>query len=53
MAAARVPRVMELLRGIDVVCLGTTRNGSPKHPLARGRERVPDDAPLVPWGVPA
>jgi hypothetical protein len=49
MAAARVPRVMELLAGIPVVCLGTTRDGSPKHPLARGRERVPDDAPLVPW----
>jgi hypothetical protein len=52
MAAARVPRVMELLAGIPVVCLGTTASGAPKHPLARGRERVPDDAPMIPWKVP-
>jgi hypothetical protein len=26
-----------------LVCLGTTANGSPLHPLARGRSRVPDD----------
>ena len=51
LAAARVPRVMELLAGIDVVCLGVTRSGAPKHPLARGRERVADDAPLIPWPV--
>jgi hypothetical protein len=53
MAAARVRRVMELLAGIPVVCLGVTRSGAPKHPLARGRERVPDDAPLVPWRMPS
>jgi hypothetical protein len=33
--------------GIPVLCLGVTKDGHPKHPLARGRERVPDDAPLV------
>ena len=52
LAAARVPRIMELLAGIDVVCLGVTASGAPKHPLARGRERVPDDAPLIPWRMP-
>lgn len=31
-------------------CLGKTKLGAPKHPLARGKERVPDDAPLRPWG---
>ncbi len=30
-------------------CLGTTRDGHPKHPLARGRHRVPDDQRPVPW----
>lgn len=30
-------------------CLGTTADGSPIHPLARGRNRVPDDAKLKIW----
>ncbi|ARR54568.1 hypothetical protein HY78_14580 [Rhizorhabdus wittichii DC-6] len=39
--------------GIDLVCLGETRDGSPKHPLARGRHRVPrDQQPLI-WKVAA
>lgn len=33
-------------------CLGTTENGSPIHPLARGRNRVPDDMKLQPWKNP-
>lgn len=44
LAAARVPRVMELLAGLPAVCLGTTRSGAPRHPLY-----VRADAPLVPW----
>lgn len=27
-------------------CIGRTKDGFPKHPLARGRHRVPDDATL-------
>lgn len=30
-------------------CLGKTADGSPIHPLARGRNRVPDDAKLKIW----
>lgn len=33
-------------------CLGTNADGSPVHPLARGRNRVPDDAKLKPWKNP-
>lgn len=39
------------LAGIDagMCCLGTTRDGAPIHPMARGRHRVPDTARPVPW----
>ncbi|MGY2051919.1 DUF1643 domain-containing protein [Methylobacterium sp. JK268] len=33
----------------DLHCFGTTAGGSPIHPLARGRHRVPNAAPLVMW----
>lgn len=36
----------------DWHCLGTTSDGSPIHPLARGRNRVPDDMKLIPWRNP-
>lgn len=31
-------------RVIELFCLGITGAGDPKHPMARGRHRVPDDA---------
>lgn len=33
-------------------CLGTNGDGSPIHPLARGRNRVPDSAKLKKWSSP-
>ena len=33
-------------------CLGTTTDGAPKHPLARGKHRVPDDVVPVRWCRP-
>ena len=34
---------------VAMVCLAVTKDGQPVHPLARGRSRVPDDAPFTPW----
>jgi len=44
---------VEKLRGIlpleRTVCLGCTQSGQPKHPLARGMHRTPDDFQPIPW----
>ncbi len=34
---------------IDWHCLGTNRDGSPRHTLSRGRNRVPDDTKPILW----
>lgn len=34
---------------VDLICLGTTSDCSPKHPMARGRHRVPDDQQPTGW----
>lgn len=40
----------EMVDGIrPLYCLGTTKSGAPKHPLARGRHRISDTQPLVVW----
>lgn len=33
-------------------CLGTTKSGQPKHPLARGKSRPPSDIMPIPWRLP-
>lgn len=35
--------------GVDLVCLGTTKDGNPKHPLARGQHRIPRDQQPILW----
>lgn len=34
--------------GVELICLGTTQSWKPKHPMARGRHRIPrDQQPIV------
>lgn len=42
-------RMVEIARvcGAQVMCLGTTAGGEPRHPLM-----LPYDTPLVPWEAP-
>lgn len=34
-------------------CMGVTKGGAPKHPLARGKHRIPSSQPLVEWPAPS
>lgn len=34
---------------VAFLCLGKTNSGSPKHPLARGQHRVPDNFKPIAW----
>lgn len=45
--ADRLPRVLELLGDRELVCLGTTKAGMPRHPL-----RIAHATRLVPWRMP-
>jgi len=35
--------------GVTLKCLGTTNSGKPKHPMARGKHRIPRDQRPVVW----
>lgn len=35
--------------GLPFICLGFTHSGAPKHPMARGRHRIPDDQQPLPY----
>jgi hypothetical protein len=35
--------------GVPLYCLGKTSGGYPKHAMARGKQKVPKDAQLLPW----
>lgn len=39
-------------KGIELACLGLTQSGAPKHPLARGRHRIPNDRQLIRYEAP-
>lgn len=50
----RVREVSELLSdAARVDCLAINDDGSPRHPLARGRLRIPDTAQRQPWRLAA
>lgn len=46
---ARVEMGTAMLGDAPLHCLGTTQSGAPKHPLARGIHRIPDDVTPQPW----
>lgn len=48
----RVEQILAIPHMNRLTALGTTLAGAPKHPLARGRHRIPDDVRPVPWRAP-
>jgi hypothetical protein len=46
---AKILQAMSLDGAHDLYAFGVTRDGSPKHPMARGPHRIRDDAELVLW----
>jgi hypothetical protein len=47
--AVRIAIAESLSARQTVYCLGTTKDGHPIHPLARGKLKVRKDAQLIPW----
>jgi hypothetical protein len=39
--------------GLTLICLGTTNGWKPKHPMARGKHRIPRDQQPIIWRKPA
>ena len=44
-----IQRVKERSKTVELVTLGKTGHGNPRHPMALGRGRVPDDQEMEPW----
>lgn len=36
-------------QGVELICLGITQSGAPKHPMARGIHRIPRDQRPILW----
>ncbi len=47
--ATKILGAMSLGYTADLHAFGVTKDGSPKHPMARGHHRIPDSAELVVW----
>lgn len=47
-----IVRSMLRTTGIELHHLGTTQNGFPKHPRARGRHRISADQQPIAWSTP-
>jgi hypothetical protein len=51
-AESDIAGYLRILRGAGVeqlLCLGHNENGSPRHPLSRGKNRVPKNFAPIPW----
>lgn len=50
--AARVPEVVNMLAGLaaDITCLGTSKDGSPRHPLMLSYDTKREPLNMLHWG---
>ena len=46
---ADIAPMVEQIGTLNLICLGTNASGSPKHPMARGKARIPDDQEPLPF----
>jgi len=44
-----IRRVKDRSKSVELVTLGKTGRGNPRHPMARGRGRVPDGQTMEKW----
>tara|TARA_R100000306_G_scaffold31951_1_gene33882 strand:- start:261 stop:530 length:270 start_codon:yes stop_codon:yes gene_type:complete len=48
---ADIAPMVEQIGTLNLICLGTNASGSPKHPMARGKARIPDDQEPLPFSL--